>query len=346
MPWKELERRLSNGRTLGSPSWNAGGDGPAWSRKRQPFEPADPDRGRSRPAGTVPYAELHCHSNFSFLDGASHPEELAEEAARLGLEALALTDHDGLYGVVRFAEAARAVGAAHGVRGRADPRRRRPAERRGRSDGPSSRRPGRRPGGVRPPGPGHQPGSAGGGEGRAPLRPGGAGRDGPGPLVGAHGAAARGRCPAALVEHGPAAAGRELPPAGGGLRARSRGGRAVGPRGPAGLGPQRRPGRAGRPPRGGLHRHRQRALRHARPPAAGHRAGRGAGPPQPGRAGPLAAGGRLRPPPFGSGDGPALRPVPRGGRAGGGDRPGGGVRPGAGGAGRSRRSRAPTATPR
>src|SRR5438094_8840803 len=56
------------------------------------------------------YAELHCHSNFSFLDGASHPEELAEEAARLGLSALALTDHDGLYGIVRFAEAARAVG--------------------------------------------------------------------------------------------------------------------------------------------------------------------------------------------------------------------------------------------
>ena len=56
------------------------------------------------------YAELHCHSNFSFLDGASHPEELAEEAARLGLAALAVTDHDGFYGVVRFAEAARAVG--------------------------------------------------------------------------------------------------------------------------------------------------------------------------------------------------------------------------------------------
>src|SRR3954467_5227101 len=56
------------------------------------------------------YAELHCHSNFSFLDGANHPEELAEEAARLGLSALALTDHDGFYGVVRFAEAAAAVG--------------------------------------------------------------------------------------------------------------------------------------------------------------------------------------------------------------------------------------------
>ena len=56
------------------------------------------------------YAELHTHSNFSFLDGASHPEELAAEAVRLGLSALALTDHNGLYGVVRFAEAARAFG--------------------------------------------------------------------------------------------------------------------------------------------------------------------------------------------------------------------------------------------
>ena len=60
-------------------------------------------------ARATAYAELHCHSNFSFLDGASHPEELVEEAARLGLAALAITDHDGFYGVVRFAEAARAV---------------------------------------------------------------------------------------------------------------------------------------------------------------------------------------------------------------------------------------------
>src|SRR5207344_1859830 len=56
------------------------------------------------------YAELHCHSNFSFLDGASHPEELAEEATRLGLTGLALTDHDGFYGVVRFSEAAQELG--------------------------------------------------------------------------------------------------------------------------------------------------------------------------------------------------------------------------------------------
>src|SRR5262249_56535462 len=60
----------------------------------------------------IPYAELHCHSNFSFLDGASHPDELVEQAARLGLDAIAITDHDGMYGVVRFAEAAR----EHGVR--------------------------------------------------------------------------------------------------------------------------------------------------------------------------------------------------------------------------------------
>lgn len=55
------------------------------------------------------YAELHAHSAFSFLDGANQPEELVAEAVRLGLSALAITDHDGLYGVVRFAEAARAA---------------------------------------------------------------------------------------------------------------------------------------------------------------------------------------------------------------------------------------------
>ncbi|GAA3221812.1 PHP domain-containing protein [Oerskovia jenensis] len=67
---------------------------------------APPGTGARR---TPRYAELHAHSAFSFLDGASHPEELAAEAAHLGLSALAVTDHDGLYGVVRFATAARAV---------------------------------------------------------------------------------------------------------------------------------------------------------------------------------------------------------------------------------------------
>lgn len=61
-------------------------------------------------ANHVPYAELHCRSNFSFLQGASHPEQLVEQAQSLGLEALALTDRNGLYGIVRFAEAARVLG--------------------------------------------------------------------------------------------------------------------------------------------------------------------------------------------------------------------------------------------
>jgi DNA polymerase III alpha subunit len=56
------------------------------------------------------YAELHCHTNFSFLDGASDPDELAGRAAALGLSALAVTDHQGLYGAVRFATAATAAG--------------------------------------------------------------------------------------------------------------------------------------------------------------------------------------------------------------------------------------------
>jgi error-prone DNA polymerase len=57
-----------------------------------------------------PYSELHAHSAFSFLDGASTPTELATEAARLELTSLALTDHNGLYGVVDYARAARTVG--------------------------------------------------------------------------------------------------------------------------------------------------------------------------------------------------------------------------------------------
>ena len=113
VPWEELEARLSDqparaGRVRRFPTEGDGGDSPAWSYHRQPYRaPADLN---GRHGASVPYAELHCHSNFSFLDGASQPEELVEEAARLGLSALAITDHDGMYGVVRFAEAATAVG--------------------------------------------------------------------------------------------------------------------------------------------------------------------------------------------------------------------------------------------
>ena len=57
-----------------------------------------------------PYVELHAHSGFSFLDGASHPEELVLRAKELGYPALALTDHNGLYGSMEFARTAREEG--------------------------------------------------------------------------------------------------------------------------------------------------------------------------------------------------------------------------------------------
>ncbi len=59
---------------------------------------------------TTAYAELHCHSHFSFLDGASAPDDLVARAVELGLTGLAITDHQGLYGAVRFASAAEAAG--------------------------------------------------------------------------------------------------------------------------------------------------------------------------------------------------------------------------------------------
>jgi error-prone DNA polymerase len=103
IPWSELERTLSDRRRPRDvPADADGGDSPAWSHKRGPYVPLPIDR----PTHAVPYAELHAHSSYSFLDGASSPEELVEEAERLGLHALAVTDHDGFYGIVRFAEAA------------------------------------------------------------------------------------------------------------------------------------------------------------------------------------------------------------------------------------------------
>jgi error-prone DNA polymerase len=65
---------------------------------RQPSQPRQPSQ--------LAWAELHCHSSYSFLDGASSPEELVTEAAGRGLAALAITDHDGMYGVPQFAQAA------------------------------------------------------------------------------------------------------------------------------------------------------------------------------------------------------------------------------------------------
>src|SRR4051794_13120800 len=66
--------------------------------------------GVARPPPDMTYVELHCHSSYSFLDGASLPEELAARAAELGYPALALTDHDGVYGSLEFAHAAKDLG--------------------------------------------------------------------------------------------------------------------------------------------------------------------------------------------------------------------------------------------
>jgi len=109
MPWRELERRLSD-RELESVNSSSRGsdenDSQIWPLRRVSFT----SHGVRRFKAAIPYAELHTHSHFSFLDVASSPEELVLEAERLGLEALALTDHGGFYGVVRFAEAAREIG--------------------------------------------------------------------------------------------------------------------------------------------------------------------------------------------------------------------------------------------
>ncbi|MEA5154787.1 error-prone DNA polymerase [Raineyella sp.] len=101
MPWTDLERTLSDP----GPSSPTGVDAPV-SHKRGRYRPPPV----VRPPDAVPYAERHAHSSFSFLDGASAPADLVVEAERLGLSALALTDHDGLYGITRFAEAAEPTG--------------------------------------------------------------------------------------------------------------------------------------------------------------------------------------------------------------------------------------------
>ena len=97
VPWREFERRLS---------WGSG------AAKEAP-QPQRPEPATSHPvvrlpvaAGAPSWAELHCHSSYSFLDGASSPAELVHEAAERGLTALAITDHDGMYGVPQFAQAA------------------------------------------------------------------------------------------------------------------------------------------------------------------------------------------------------------------------------------------------
>ena len=65
----------------------------------------------------VPYVELHCHSAFSFLDGASLPDELVAAALERGHTALALTDHDTVSGSMEFAQAARGAAGLRAIHG-------------------------------------------------------------------------------------------------------------------------------------------------------------------------------------------------------------------------------------
>ncbi len=112
VPWAEFERTLSD-RRAPKPSDSSLLLRPAeedvpHSRKRAPVTPP-PAVLRSESEQHTPYIELHTHSAFSFLDGASQPQALVAEAARLGLTGLAITDHDGFTGAVRFAEAAETI---------------------------------------------------------------------------------------------------------------------------------------------------------------------------------------------------------------------------------------------
>lgn len=68
------------------------------------------DRPAELPVAPVGYAELHCRTNFSFLEGASHPDELVQQAAQLGYRRLAITDRNSLAGIVRAHVAAKEMG--------------------------------------------------------------------------------------------------------------------------------------------------------------------------------------------------------------------------------------------
>ena len=105
VPWRELHRALS-----GLPPLPGRGPNDVRPLKAVVRHRRTREREPAEVEPEVPYAELHCHTAFSFLDGASTPEQMVAEAVRLRLDALAITDHDGFYGVVRFSEAAAGTG--------------------------------------------------------------------------------------------------------------------------------------------------------------------------------------------------------------------------------------------
>jgi len=109
VPWREFERRLSWGKGTGQAQDSPGASLDEGRGTGLPQGQADALRPVTRlPVGpsSPAWAELHCHSSYSFLDGASSPSDLVLEAVARGLSVLAITDHDGMYGVPQFAQAA------------------------------------------------------------------------------------------------------------------------------------------------------------------------------------------------------------------------------------------------
>ena len=244
MPWSEVERLLSgtthprgkDGRAPGSPSWNAGGDGPAWSRKRQPYEPpADPDatqplcapgpgaravrraalplqllvpRRRVAPraagrGGRPPRASRRWRSPTTTASTASSASP--RRPATVGLPTVFGAEITLTPGRQRPPGAHR---GGHPAPGRHRPRC--PDTHAARPARPTPRGPRRRPHRLRPPGPGAQPRPPRRGEGGAAVRP---RTTSPMPCAGTAGCspgAARVRCPRRWWPRGPAAAGREL----------------------------------------------------------------------------------------------------------------------------------------
>src|ERR1700733_10393876 len=146
VPWRGFEQRLSWRRQPrpvtrlptgpgrpgpGDPDPGDPGSGDPGSGDPGSGDPGSGDLGSGDPgsgdlgSGEAPWAgpdldrpqwaELHCHSSYSFLDGASSPADLVAEAARLGLAALAITDHDGMYGTAQSPRAAARLRAGAGT---------------------------------------------------------------------------------------------------------------------------------------------------------------------------------------------------------------------------------------
>lgn len=104
--WQEMERILSGRSDSATAEQRSAQAVHAAGDPTQPYRAAPSEPNNSAHQADVPYAELHAHSHYSFLDGASSPEALVAEAVRLGHTGIAITDHDGFPGAPRFAEAA------------------------------------------------------------------------------------------------------------------------------------------------------------------------------------------------------------------------------------------------